>query len=421
MKELFLKRVLPIVVVLAISVAVSVKLMKSKPETRRQARKTMSSIVQVVEAKPKQDRVVVEAMGTVMPARQVSITPQVSGKIEKIHPEFVPGGLLEKGEVLVKIDDRDYVAAKNQAWAQVEEARAGLDLEKGMQTVARKEYKLMQKMEGKSDANAELALREPQLKQAKARLSSAYAAYKKARLNLERTDIEVPWNAVVLSKDAETGQFVSQQTRIATLAGTDTYWVEATMRAAHLPWIKLPDAKGQGGSEATVVYHAGGKDMTALSGKVIKLLADVEQKSRMARLLIEIKDPLAQVKAQGNADIPLLINSYVRVEILGKKLEDTFDLPRKALREGDRVWIMNDEKRLEIKDVKVAWKSEEKVMVTAGLETGDKVITSRIISPLPGMELRLEENADETVPSAEGKKKMRNKSDQAPRQKGDMK
>ncbi len=424
MKEWFLKRFLPIVIVLAIGVAVSVKLMKSKPETRKQARKTMSSIVQVMEAKPKQDRVVVEAMGTVMPARRISIQPEVAGKIKEIHPHLVPGGLLKEGEVLLKIDDRDYVAAKNQAWAQVEEAQAALDLEEGMQNVARKEHELMQKMDGASTKNSDLALREPQFKQAKARLSSAYAAYKKARLNLERTEIKVPWNAVVLSKDTETGQFVSQQSRLATLAGTDVYWVEATLRSALLPWIHLPGPDGKGGSEATVVYNSGNEGMAGLSGKVIKLLADMDPKSRMARLLIEVKDPLKQLKSGAGPDVPLLLNSYVRINIKGKKQEGVYSLPRKALREGDRVWIMNDEKRLEIKDVRVAWKTEEKVMVTAGLEKGDKVITSRIISPLPGMELtleELEESAGETGPSSGEKKKTRNKSDQAPRQKGDMK
>jgi RND family efflux transporter MFP subunit len=382
----------------------------------------MATLVEVMEATPKKDRVVVEAMGTVMPARKITITPQVAGKIESIHPDLLPGGLLDKGEVLVKIDDRDYAAAKDQAWAQVEQAQASLQLEQGMQKVAQREYELMRKMDGKSEANTELALREPQLKQARAKLSSAYASYKKARLNLERTDIEVPWNAVVLSKDTEVGQFVNQQTRLATLAGTDTYWVEATIQSKHLPWINLPGPSDQGGSQATVIHNAGGKDMVKLSGKVIKLLADMEPQSRMARLLIEVKSPLKQLKAKGETGIPLLLNSYVRVEIQGKKLDNVYALPRKALREGDRVWIMSEDKKLTPKDVKVAWKTEEEVLVTSGIETGDKIITSRIISPLPGMKVMVaeEDNNASTGPTG-GKKTGKpgsNPADKAPAGKG---
>ncbi|MFO8058270.1 MAG: efflux RND transporter periplasmic adaptor subunit [bacterium] len=422
MKELLLKRVLPVLIVLAIGAAVALMLMRTKPQPQRGRQKSMATLVEVMEATPKKDRVVVEAMGTVMPARKITITPQVAGKIKQIHPDLVPGGLLDKGEVLVKIDERDYVAAKDQAWSQVEQAKASLQLEQGMQSVAQREYELMQRMDGNSEANTELALREPQLKQAKARLSSAYASYKKARLNLERTDIEVPWNAVVLTKDTEVGQFVNQQTRIATLAGTDTYWVEATIQSKRLPWINLPGPSGQGGSKATVIYNAGGKDIVSLSGKVIKLLADMEPQSRMARLLIEVKGPLEQLKAKGESGIPLLLNSYVRAEIQGKKIEQAYKLPRKALREGDRVWIMNDDKELTPKDVKVAWKTEEEVLVTSGIETGDKIITSRIISPLPGMKVtEAEEYENASMDSAGGEKTGKpgsNSADKAPAGKG---
>jgi len=420
MKQWLLKRFLPIVIVLAIGLAITIKLMKSGPQPGRRSRPVLSALVQVMKAKPKEDRVIVEAMGTVMPARQISINPQVAGKVRSIHPDLVPGGLLEEGEVLLKIDDRDYVAAKDQAWAQVEEARASLDLEEGMQTVARKEYELMRKKDGASAKNSDLALRGPQLKQAKARLSSAYASYTKARLNLERTRIKVPWNAVVISKEVETGQFVSQQSRLASLAGTDVYWVEATVRSAHLPRIYLPGPLGKGGSEATVTYNAGGKEMISLSGKVIRLLPDMDAQSRMARLLIEVKDPLKQLKSQDAPDIPLLLNSQVRVHIKGKILEGAYSLPRKALREGDRVWIMGKDDTLVIKDVKVAWKTEDEVMVTKGLQTGDRIITSRIISPLPGMKLALEENAaKEKKNSVEENKPRDNR--QTPSPKGDRK
>jgi len=390
MKDTLIKKVLPVLAVILVAVAIAVifKLMSPKPEIKTP--EGVATLVEVTEAKRKTDRVEIEAMGTVMPSRKVDINPQVSGKVVEINSDLVPGGHVEEGEVLFRIEDGDYRAALSQARAQVEEARSSLKLEQGQQDVARSEWKLMHGGEPPETAGADLALRKPQLASAKARLSSAKASLDKAELNLERTVIRAPFNATITRKNVDVGQFVSQQTVMAGLAGSDSYWVEVSLQVNRLPWIELPDrTTGEGGASAVVSYNTSGKTLVEMPGRVIKLIEQMDPKSRLARLLIEVQDPLRLGEEGGSKGVPLMLNSYVRVDILGKTIEDAFVVPRVALREGDKVWIMTPDDTLEVREIDVAWRKENEILVTGGLEDGERIVTSRIASAVPGMKLTL--------------------------------
>ncbi|MFH1737990.1 MAG: efflux RND transporter periplasmic adaptor subunit, partial [bacterium] len=110
---------------------------------------------------------------------------------------------------------------------------------------------------------------------------------------------------------------------------------------------------------------------------------------RMARLLIAIKDPLGPRSENGASEFPLLIEDYVRVEIEGGILGGIFVIPRSALREGDRVWIMDENDRLLVRKVQIPWREEGTVWVSEGIRESERIVTSSITTPLPGMVLRV--------------------------------
>ncbi len=201
--------------------------------------------VEAMEIVHSSEQVVVEAQGTVTPARQVQMRPEVSGRIVKLSPSLVPGGRFAAGQTIATIDDRDVrlqLIARQEA---VTRARVALRQERALKAVAEEEW---QRLEGSTPAGADrdLVLRIPQIEQAEAALAAAEGALAKTELDLERCNLTAPFNAVVIREQVDLGQLVGPQTEVATLVGTDAYWVQVSLPVAHLAWIEIPDGGRHG-------------------------------------------------------------------------------------------------------------------------------------------------------------------------------
>jgi RND family efflux transporter MFP subunit len=364
-------------------------LLRTKPEAERQETGPVATLVTVQAASPADVRVVVPAMGTVGPAQSVVLQPQVTGQIVEESANMRRGGRFAEGEVMLRIDPRDYELAVRQAQAGVERAEFDLRVEQGRQTIARREWAILEEDLVLSEADRDLALRQPHLRNAQAALDAAKSSLEQAQLALERTTIRAPFNCLVLRDFVDVGQLVSPQAQIAEAVGTDEAWVQVAVPVERLELIDVPDQDAGGperGSPARVVYATGSAGTTERQGHVLCICGDVEPAGRMARLLVAVEDPFGLNPKNGG--VPLLQSAYVRVEIQGPVLHDVFVLPRSALREGGQVWVMGDDGRLEVRDVSIAWRREGDVVVSDGLSDGDLVVTSMIPTPIPGMALR---------------------------------
>lgn len=382
-----LTRGLPAVAIVAVGILIFLRLVASKPTPEVAPKKTRGTLVEVMRAEPADQRVVVEAMGTVVPARELDVFPEVGGKIIELNPDLVPGGRLLAGDVIARIDPRDYETAVEQAKAQLEDARLYLELEQGRQIVARREWSALYPSTQGSEASSDLALRKPHLASAKAKVESAESALSQATLNLDRTVIEAPFNVTVKVESVEVGELVTQQSRIATLVGSDRYWVRVSLPVSRLAWVRMPDESG-GGSLVAVKHEVGSNAAIEREGRVIRLLSDLDPQGRMARLLVAVDDPLG-LNGEHNSTIPLLIDAYVRVEIDAGELENIFVIPRTAIRERERVWIMDSEDRLAVRDVEIVWRRKDDVLVENHIAPGERIVASRLPTPIPGMLLRI--------------------------------
>lgn len=391
--RILLTKALPAVVVLLLGIFVASRLVASRPVPEVAPKTMQGTLVEVMEAHPVRERVVVEAMGTVIPAREVDVLPEVGGRIIELNPNLVFGGFVSAGDVIARIDPRDYETFVKQAEAQLETARLNLELEQGRQVVAQREWDVIYPTTQDSQASSDLALRKPHLASAKANVESAKGALEQARLNLERTVIKAPFNAIVRDEAVEVGKLVMQQTRIATLIGSDQYWVQVSVPVSQLQRISIPDKQGKGGSLATVKHEADSNTVIKREGRVIRLFSGLDPAGRMARLLVAVDDPLGFDSDHNDSGLPLLIDAYVRVEIDAGELDDVFVIPRTAVREGDRIWVMDEKERLSVRDVDIVWRRKDDVLVTNHIRPGERVVTSRIPTPIPGMQLRLEDEA----------------------------
>lgn len=354
-------------------------LLQSAPETVPEDRKPTMKIVQTIHLVPTDERILVSAWGEVIPAREVAIQPQVSGLVVSQHESLVPGGHLSEGEEIVRIDPADYEIALTETQADMEKALSEFELEKGRQIIAKREWEQLKDDLDEADINPALALREPQLRLAEAVMTQARNDIAKAELDLTRTRLVAPFNSMVIEESVEVGQLVRDGGTICRLVGTDEFWVRATLPIAELKRIQLP-AAGREGAHAEVYLDAGSDIIGPWSGTVIRLLSDLETTGRMARLLVEIKDPLASANRT-----PLLLGSYVRVDIEAGRLTGVLTIPRTALREGNQLWLVGEDKKIRIAEPEILWTRQEAVLVKNLLEPGEKLIVSELKAAVPGM------------------------------------
>lgn len=398
MKKKHIVQALLTLILLVFGLFVARWLISNPPKAERKPREQVAPLVHVMTAEQTSYRIRVVAMGTVVPAREVALHPEVTGRIVEQSSKLVPGGLFQKGGTILRIDPRDYEIAVKQHEADLERARLELKLEKGRKVIAEREWKLLEADIPSTPENLELALREPQQKNAEAVLAAAEGALELARLTLERTVIKAPFNAVVQDEFVDEGQLVTPQTRLATLIGTDSFWVQVSIPVDRLRWIQFPQAGQDRCSEVRVTQEAGPDVRIELTGRLERLLGDLDPAGRMARLLVSIDDPLGLNSKPLEGALPLMLGAYVRAEIEGKTLEDVFVLPRTVVHEGERVWIVDLEDRLEFREVKIIWRTKDKIVVSNDLRDGERVVTTRLASPIPGMKLRVRLD----VPPAEG-------------------
>jgi RND family efflux transporter MFP subunit len=389
--KVFLKFLLALAIIGG-GIAIFKLLESAKADPEKKPPPDNAVVVTVEEARAIGERVIIAAMGTVIPSRSVTLFPEVGGKVVYQSPKLIPGGHFKSGERILRIDPRDYNLMLQQQEAGVRRAEMELATEKARGEVARKEWDLIKDEVQPTEEGRKLALREIQLETAQASLSSAKSGLEKARLSRNRTVIKAPFNGTILEEFVDKGQVLAPGARIATLVDSDTYWVRVSVPVDRLPWIKIPGINGaKEGSPASVIHKVAQGRTVVREGRVKRLLGDLDMKGKMARLLVELIDPMATNPDSTDFDLPLLIGAYVNVEIEGPMLTDVILVSRLSMRDKDKVWINRDGK-LEIAQVEVAWVAGEKVYIRDGLEAGDQVVTSHIAAPVDGMKIKLETN-----------------------------
>ncbi len=329
--------------------------------------------------------VYIEAMGQVIPAMQVDLKSRVSGEVIKVAKEFLPGGFVEKGEPIVYLDPKDYQLALKKQRAMLQQAQANLKLELGRQESAKNELALLAKSTGTTLDNPELALRQPQLEHAQAELEKAQSDVAIAQLNLERTIVRAPFNALITQRDVTVGHRVSVQDKLASLVNTDTYWIQIALPVQKLQWLVLPSKKGQSGSQANLILQ---DDQTHRTGQLLKVTGTVDSRSRFADVLVEVRDPLLLQERKRQSQYPLIVGDYVKVVLKGKLLTDIFRIPLSWLRDENTLWVVRDA-RMYFQPVAIIYKDKDYAYVEDGLAVGDQVVSSDVPVATDGMEVEV--------------------------------
>ena len=387
MIQLILRIILPILVLAGAAYA-TVTMIRNRPvpETREAA--VPLALVETMEAEYSNVALSVFAEGTVAPRTVTELTPEVGGRVIEVEDSLVVGGFFEEGDVLLRLDSRDYELAVTRARAPIAQARLRLETERQEAAVAMEEWELLG-----TGRPTPLAVREPQIAEAQAALASAEAALQQAEYDLERTVVVAPFAGRVRQKRVDVGQFVARGNSVATLYAVDAAEVRLPIPDSELAYLNLPlayrnDAPSEQLQGPPVILRAdfaGGRH--EWRGRIVRTEGEIDPRTRMVHAIARVEDPYAR---GGNPTRPpLAVGMFVEAEVVGRPSGRVMVLPRTVLRGVDQVLIVDDSNHVRFRQVELFRLERERVLVRAGLEEGDRIIVSPLEGAVDGMQVQV--------------------------------
>jgi len=376
--------VLPIVILMGCFL-VSSYLIRNPTTVEEAAVEIIPVSVRVAEVSLESVDLVVGSQGKVQAAQTVSLSAAVAGPIEWISPSMESGGYAGEGEVLLRLETSDFETA-------VERSRANMQQTLAEAVFADAELERLQELAERrlaSDSQLQDAQRRAEV--SRARLVDAEASFRQAELDLDRTELRAPFNAVIQTREVELGQYVNRAQSVAILFGADEVEVRVPLAMRQLGFLDVPlgqrgEIPEQNAPEVTLTGTYGGKQYQ-WQGKLVRIEASIDPNSNTVQTIIRVPQPVAgdQSAMQQPKAIPLPIGLYVEANIKGKTVDDIIALPRSVIRNNNQVLIVDAENKMYFREVEIFRLEEQKVLISGGILPGERICISPIQAVVDGM------------------------------------
>ena len=297
----------------------------------------------------------IQTRGVIRAHNEVILTPQVSGKIIRILPGFEDGAFFAEGDVLVELDPQDFETAVIVAEAQLARAISAHAQEETRANQARLNWEDL----GYDEEPTELVLRLPQLRETKANVDSATAQLEQAKRNLERTKVRAPFDGRVRQRTVGLGQSVGPGTALGTVFAINFAEIRLPIASRDMAFLTLPE-----GPEDPPVHvqlrDALNHDETVWMAKIIRTEGTLDESSLELFAIARVSDPFGRKSEHP----PLRIGQPVVATIPGRVLKDVIVVPRMAVRQLDRIILVDpNELTIESRRIETIWSDEEHVVV----------------------------------------------------------
>jgi RND family efflux transporter MFP subunit len=380
----FIRLILPLgLVILSIFlVAIMAGIAKNKrPERKEDGGQAI--LVETIVAAQRSLNFVVHSQGAVRPRTETTLVSEVSGKVVWVSPAFVAGGFFRRDEELLRIDPSDYEAALKRAEANLASRRARLADEQARSDQALKDWRNL----GREGEPSDLVLRKPQLQDAIANVSAAEADLQKARRDLERTRITVPYDGLLREKMVDIGQYVAPGTRLGVSFAIDTAEIRLPLSATDLAYLELPSATESGDDRfpPVTLFAEEGGETRSWNARIIRTEGVMDETSRVLYAVAQVVDPYGVLGRSAQEE--LRMGTFVRAEIQGMAAENVIVLPRYVLQNDNTVLVANAQNELEIRPVTVVRAEPRTVYLSSGVRGGERIVTTTLDAPIPGLKL----------------------------------
>lgn len=345
--------------------------------------------VRVAEVQAESIQLFVESQGKVQASQMASVSAPVAGPVEWISPAMEAGGFVVEGESLLRLDSSDFETARARSAAALQQAQA--EASHASNEFARLQELAEQRLA--SDSQLQDAKRLSEVNAA--RLADAEASYRQAELDLQRTDIKAPFDAVIQSRDVELGQYVNRAQSIAVLFGAEEVEVRIPLAIRQLGFLDVPlgmrgELSGDQAPDVTLSGVYGGEEYN-WKGKLVRTEASIDANSNTVQTIIRVEQPSTADKTASwgsEKQIPLPIGLYVQATIVGKRVDDLISLPRTVIRNNNQVLVVDSENKMYYREIEIYRLEEDRVLISGGLLPGEFICTSPIQAVVDGMSVQ---------------------------------
>ncbi len=353
--------------------------------------------------------------GEIVTSHRVAVHIPVPGRLVHVSPELREGSIIKKRDLLTAVDEFPYRAALEEAQATLSEIQAkqkeigaqimleehGLEQAHRQLKPAQNELKRMQRLFKSNSASQkildgatvlvsqrEFALQQRQsnIKINRARLQQQNAAEKRQQWVLQRANraltdsrFVAPFDAHVLSVNAETGQYITSSNKLATLASGGDFEVRFTLSEDQYGDL-LASGEVISGLPVHITWRSG-RTQRIFNGKVKRVAAEVTKESGSIILYAGLGEDEV-LKNQ------LPIGSFVDVMLSGNSIDHIARVPESALYDQDQVFLIKDDKLVPRQVEPLTWEKGE-VLISSGLNEGEQVLANHLPNAKPGMKVKV--------------------------------
>jgi multidrug efflux system membrane fusion protein len=319
--------------------------------------------------------VYIDAVGKIVAREVVSIQPQVSGRVTRIH--FVDGADVKVGDLLFTIDPRPYQAQLNEAEANLAQAEAALSL-------ARVNFA---RVESVSDPRAvsrqDYDSKKIAVETAEAQVRQQRAAVDSARLNLEYCTIRSPINGRAGQRGVDIGNVVAANNgSLLVIQRLDPIYADFTVTETELSAVQGNMAKGT----LQVDVRLPDDGARPREGKLTFLDNAVQEGTGTIKLRATM----------ANNDRYFWPGRFAKVRLILSTRENAVMVPAEAPQlsaKGSFVYVVKNDLTSELRPVKVGQRQGELVVIENGVKAGERVVVKGQLGVTPGGKVRISEGA----------------------------
>ena len=331
--KIFFSRIYPVIIV-GLGVLICSLLIKCAPEVKPEGVKRVIPIIDAKTIQPQSITIPINSQGTIMPSTESQLYPEIRGEVIEVSPQLNEGSSFKKGDILLKIDSRDYELDIKTAEAQLDSAKAALIIQQEEANFQRIQFEASEESE---DSVSVLRLNLPQLKEAESNVEAAQANLEKFKRNLEKTTIKAPYDGLVRKKNVDRGTVIGPGYLIASIYATDYVEVKLPIPDEDLAFVGIPLDGSQinesNQPEVTLIGSLGGENII-WEGKIVRMEAEIDAKSRMATLIGRVRNPY-------NGKNPLRVGQFVEAKITGRNFDNIYKIDRELIRNSNEIVMVN--------------------------------------------------------------------------------
>ena len=367
--------------IVGVGVLICSLLIITKPVAEAEEIKRVVPIVDIELITPESMNIPIKSQGTVIPRTESQLYPEITGEVVYVSPKLDEGSSFNKGDVLLKIDSRDYELDIKTAEANLDDANSALFVAQAESNFEREQWE-----QSNSGIASDLRLKIPQLKKAESRVEAAQANLEKLKRNLQKTTISAPYDGLVRRKNVDRGTVIRPGYLIANIYAIDYVEVKLPVPDEDLAFLDIPldgtqiDIKDQ--SKVTLIGSLGGENIT-WEGNIVRMEAEFDSKSRMAILIARVSNPYKY-------EIPLRIGQFVEAEITGKRFENIYSIDREIIKNNNEVVVVNTlDSTLDFRTVNILRYIDDIALIDKGLVSDIPICLTNLDVMYSGMKVQL--------------------------------